>query len=84
MTGHNSIRMEALVGLYKNLGFSDAETYIQSGNVVFNLTDDTASGFAATRIEEAILKEWGFRIPVIIRTAEEVAQVIKSNPFLKK
>ena len=36
MTGHNSIKMTDLALLYKDMGFTDAETYIQSGNVIFS------------------------------------------------
>ena len=35
ITGHNSIKMAELSALYINIGFADAETYIQSGNVIF-------------------------------------------------
>ncbi len=36
MAGHNKIKMTDLSALFKKIGFKDAETYIQSGNVVFN------------------------------------------------
>jgi uncharacterized protein (DUF1697 family) len=39
MTGHNSIKMTDLADLYRKLGFKDAETYIQSGNVIFSGDD---------------------------------------------
>lgn len=81
MTGHNSVRMTELVHLYKKLGFADAETYIQSGNVIFSMGADQPSDTTASKIEEAIRKEFGFNVPVIIRTKEDLAGVIQSNPF---
>ena len=33
--GHNKIKMDALRDLYESLGLRDAQTYVQSGNVVF-------------------------------------------------
>ena len=35
MTGHNTIKMTVLADLFRHLGYTDAETYIQSGNIVF-------------------------------------------------
>ena len=56
-------------------------TYIQSGNVVFcspgNSKLDAAT--LAARIE----KTFGFAVPVIVRTADELEAVIRRNPFPK-
>ena len=43
MTGHNSIKMTDLAALYSDLGFSQPETFIQSGNVIFRCDKETAS-----------------------------------------
>jgi len=40
MTGHNSIKMAELASLYNDLGFTDVQTYIQSGNVIFKSPDN--------------------------------------------
>jgi len=33
--GHNKIKMEALRALYESMKLRDAQTYVQSGNVIF-------------------------------------------------
>jgi uncharacterized protein (DUF1697 family) len=81
MAGHNKIKMTDLSALYKMLGFSDAETFIQSGNVVFSNPENTPVPEITARIEKAILKKFNYIIPVIIRTTEELREVISINPF---
>jgi uncharacterized protein (DUF1697 family) len=81
MAGHNKIKMADLLALYKNLGFKDSETFIQSGNVVFSNPESMPIPGIAAKIEEAILKKFGYSIPVIIRTPEELRDIIVLNPF---
>jgi len=82
MTGHNSIKMSHLADLYIRLGLSDAETYIQSGNVIFsdpgNITPDALS----VEIERTILEKFNYVIPVMIRTTQELSSMFSYNPFL--
>jgi uncharacterized protein (DUF1697 family) len=78
--GHNKIKMEALRGLYESLGLLDAQTYIQSGNVVFR-TKERDLALLAKRIGNGIEQGFGFRPDVIVRTAAELRDVIAKNPF---
>ena len=78
--GHNKIKMDALRALYASLGFEDAATFIQSGNVVFR-TKECDLGKVGKRIEDGIEKTFGFRPDVILRTAEEMRGAIARNPF---
>ncbi len=80
--GRRKILMADLKVLYKELGFSNVTTYIQSGNVAFD-SPKTESQKLSGKIKEAIDKTYGFDVPVIIRTAEEIKQAIAINPFLK-
>ena len=81
--GHNQIKMDALRDLCESLKLCNAQTYIQSGNVVFQTRErDTAK--LAAKIESAIEKKHGFRPDVILRTAPEVRELIARNPFAKR
>jgi uncharacterized protein (DUF1697 family) len=82
MTGHNSVKMTDLTLLYKNLGFTDAVTYIQSGNVIFTGYNNLTAPEIALMIEKAILERFNFIIPVMIRTVEEIRSFMSLNPFL--
>jgi uncharacterized protein (DUF1697 family) len=53
--GHNKIKMEELRALYESLGMRDAQTYIQSGNVVFKAKERDAPRLAE-RIADGILE----------------------------
>jgi uncharacterized protein (DUF1697 family) len=78
--GNCTIRMDALRALYASLKLKDAQTYIQSGNVVFRTTESDLPILAA-RIEKRIEREFGFRPSVLLRTAAEMRDVIARNPF---
>ncbi|MGI8770616.1 MAG: DUF1697 domain-containing protein, partial [Acidobacteriaceae bacterium] len=81
--GHHMIKMEALRALYGSLGLLDAQTYVQSGNVVFRTKDPDLVALAG-RIESAIEQSFGFRPGVILRTASDLRGVLKRNPFANR
>jgi uncharacterized protein (DUF1697 family) len=78
--GYQKLKMEALRTLCGSLGLRDAQTYIQSGNLV--LREDAAEpATLARRLEDGIEKTFGFRPEVIVRTAADLRKVIAKNPF---
>ncbi len=78
--GHNKIKMEALRSLYESLGLTDAQTHIQSGNVIFKSKARDPIPLAK-RIGDAIEREFGFRPTVVLRTPAELREAIAINPF---
>ena len=81
VSGQKKIIMTDLVKLYEDLGFTDVKTYIQSGNVVFNSTKKVSNSMLVKQIETKINEIYGFQVPVIIRTVDELSKIIASNPF---
>ena len=81
VSGQKKIIMTDLVKLYEDLGFTDVKTYIQSGNVVFNSTKKVSNSMLVKQIETKINEIYGFLVPVIIRTVDELSKIIASNPF---
>jgi len=81
--GHKRIKMDQLRKSFEALGFEQVKTYIQSGNVVFT-TGKTSPAALSKKIEERILKDFGFPASVISRTADEMSKMIAENPFLKQ
>lgn len=80
--GGNVLTMERLREIFSQLGFQNARTYVQSGNVVFD-----AGGAAAKicqAIEQKLAGETRLGVSVISRTAAEVARVVSDNPFLRE
>jgi uncharacterized protein (DUF1697 family) len=82
MAGHNKIRMTDLKAMFKKTGFSDAETFIASGNVVFTEAGENTVVDLASRIESSIRSGFGFDIAAMIRTPDEIRKIIAFNPYL--
>ncbi len=82
MAGHNSIKMTDLSALFKDIGFNDAVTYIQSGNVIFSSVAVSAASEIASTIEKAIFKRFNFNVPALIRKVQEIKNFMPLNPFL--
>ena len=80
--GKNKVPMKQLVEVFVDAGCSDVRTYIQSGNVVFSLGPALAESISA-RLATAIAERFGYEIPVLLRTAEQLRDVIRGNPFLE-
>lgn len=78
--GHNLIKMDALRALYGSLKLRDAQTYVQSGNVVFR-TDERDLLVLRERIQNKIERSFGFRPELMLRTIAEMRHAIAKNPF---
>lgn len=78
--GKNRLPMKALADLLGEVGCGGVRTYIQSGNAVL-----TAIAAVARRLSErlaaALLAEHGLRVPVVVRSAAELREVVRRNPF---
>lgn len=76
------VKMERLRTSFATLGFGDARTYVQSGNVVFQLERKSPAELTRT-IEAKIQRDFGFTVPVLIKTSKELAQIVRDNPLLR-
>jgi len=81
--GHNKIKMDALKALCISLKLNDPQTYVQSGNVIFSSKEKDLAKLAK-RIQDAIEKNFKFRPGIMLRTAEDLSDVVKKNPFAKR
>ena len=77
--GGCKLPMAGLREVCAELGWDKVETYIQSGNVVFEAAGKAESLEAA--LEKAVAKRFGFERPVIVRSAKEWADYAKGSPF---
>ena len=81
--GKNKLPMSELVSLFEQSGCTDVKTYIASGNVIFNATAAVARTLPA-KIAQRIAKDHGLRVPVILRTARELAAAAEKNPYVSR
>ena len=82
--GKRKVLMKDLKSLYEKLGLSKVETYIQSGNVIFESDQKLSNANLELKIQQALAETYGFDVPVIVRTAEEWAESVVNNPFWKE
>ena len=77
--GGEKLPMKELKRLCEEAGFESVNTYIASGNVVFEATDkpDKAKSILEQRIEDFC----GMHIDVFIRTAREMMDLVDANPY---
>ncbi|HYO48027.1 MAG TPA: DUF1697 domain-containing protein [Gemmatimonadota bacterium] len=80
--GNRRLPMKDLAAMFEEAGCWDVRTYIQSGNVVFEAGKALARRIPCL-IEESISERFGFGVPIVIRTVDEIDGVVKGNPFLK-
>ena len=81
VSGQKMIRMEALKQMYNGLGFKNVQTYIQSGNVIFqHKTTETQK--LENKISKKIIEQFSFEVPVIVIAFEEFKEIAKNNPFI--
>jgi uncharacterized protein (DUF1697 family) len=82
--GGRIVKMAELTQLFEGMGFARVQTYIQSGNVLFD-TDETDDGSdeeeLRERIESEIAAHARFPVAVVLRTPDELEQMIAHCPF---
>jgi uncharacterized protein (DUF1697 family) len=81
--GKNIVPMKELVTVFEAAKCKNVETYIQSGNVVFEASENVAKSIA-TVATAAIEKRFKVKSPIVLRTASELDTVFRTNPFAKK
>jgi uncharacterized protein (DUF1697 family) len=79
--GTGKLAMSELKAMCEDAGFARAETYIASGNVVFDSTAAPAKIKAA--LEKRLHVHAGKPVGVVVRTAAEMRAVLAANPFPK-
>ena len=79
--GTGKISMSDLKALCTDAGFSRVQTYIASGNVIFE--SRTPAAKVKSALEARLRAHVGTPIGVLVRTAAEMSAVLKANPFAK-
>lgn len=81
--GGHTVKMEHLNKLFVELGFSNVETFIASGNVIFETTAKNTA-VLEKKIEAHLEKSLGYEVDTFLRTIQEVAEIEKRSPFMAK
>ncbi len=79
VSGKNKLPMQELRGLLNQLEFQDVQTYIQSGNIILKSKEDKIN--IAKKIKERIENQFGYDIPVLVKTVSAWKKAIENNPY---
>ena len=77
--GHNKLPMAQLREIADSIGLAEVQTYIQSGNLVASTDGDPIA--VGPALAEAIMSATGLTVPVIVRTIDQWAALVETNPF---
>ncbi|WP_424002926.1 DUF1697 domain-containing protein [Maribacter sp. IgM3_T14_3] len=80
VSGKHKIPMAELRELCDSISLKEVKTYIQSGNIVFKSELQNTSELESL-ISKAILKSFGFEVPVIVKTTSQLRDILNDNPF---
>ena len=80
--GKNMLPMKDLAKIFTAAGCGNVQTFIQSGNVIFDATPQLAIKLPGL-ISAQVAKRFGFQIPVVVRTHDQLQEIFAGNPFLK-
>src|SRR6186713_2940207 len=78
--GGRVVKMEALRSTFEELGFTGVETFIASGNVVFETRSRDLASIEG-KIEKALRMSLGYEVATFIRPPGEVARIARYQPF---
>ena len=81
--GGHTVKMDVLRGLFRDLGFANVETFIASGNVIFE-TKVSASSPLERKIETHLETALGYGVATFVRTVDELRAVRAHQPFALK
>ena len=79
--GKNRLPMRALVEALSAAGFRRVQSYIQSGNLVFEAGADQEAALPA-RLSELIATRFGLEVPVVVFAAPALRALVSRNPYL--
>src|SRR5262245_9671806 len=80
--GGRTIKMERLRDVFSAQGFQNVETFIASGNVIFETRRKSGPALEKA-VEGALRSEFAYDIPTFVRSADEVAAIAAYEPFSK-
>ena len=77
--GNRQLRMADLRRIAEELGLGSPSTFIASGNLLF--TSDQGEPALKAALERRLAEHMGAAVGVMVRTAKQMAEVVKANPF---
>lgn len=81
--GGHIVKMDRLRSLFEDLKLKNVETFIASGNVIFDTTSSDEAALT-TRIERHLEKALGYSVATFLRTPAELHRIREYEPFARE
>lgn len=78
--GGHTVKMDYLRALFETLDFRNVETFIASGNVIFDSTSKS-TGALEKKIESCLREALGYEVATFIRSTAQLADIAQHKPF---
>ncbi|MGH9874344.1 MAG: DUF1697 domain-containing protein [Pyrinomonadaceae bacterium] len=78
--GGHTVKMDYLRGLFEALEFTNVETFIASGNVIFD-SPSRSSRALERKIEASLELTLGYAVATFIRSTSELSEIARYKPF---
>jgi len=78
--GGHTVKMDYLRNLFTGLGFRNVETFIASGNVIFDSASKSSRPLEK-KIETCLLKALGYEVTTFVRSTTELVDIAQHKPF---
>lgn len=82
VSGQKKIIMVELRSLIESAGFSNVQTYIQSGNIILDAEDSYDQFAIESRVSQIILKHYSYKVDVFALEPSWLEKTARANPFL--
>ena len=79
--GGHTVKMDHLRDLFESMGFTNVETFIASGNVIFDSKMKGAAAALEKKIEKHLQAALGYEVKTFLRTLKEIADVTRDESF---
>lgn len=83
VSGQKKIKMAELREHLAELSYQHIQTYIQSGNILFE-REETSTATIEEEIQEKIEEKYGFDVPTMVKTKEDFEHVVSHHPFIRQ
>ncbi|MGE5682873.1 MAG: DUF1697 domain-containing protein [Bacillota bacterium] len=78
--GGHTVKMDQLRSIFEKMGFSNVETFLASGNVVFDSSGKNIK-LLEQNIEKSLNEALGYNVAVFIRPLPELPEIAECRPF---
>ena len=82
VSGQKKIIMKELKLMFESMNFISVQTYIQSGNIIFESENKKKSELSIL-IKNEIRKTFGFDVPTFVESVNFFKELLHGNPYLK-